>query len=240
MYFEQRMPEPEQMEALEDEVFAEVNKEHKLMWYTMLVDHVRECISSSPKNVLDVGAGPGYLVEALAESFPQSHVAGVDISEKALEIAKETTKQYPFVELKQGSVDTALPYEDNTFEIVVSRDSFHHFPDAERALREMLRVLAPGGVLYIQDLRRDLPQEILDMALPRETVFQKLQYYSVRASYTLEEMEQLCNSVFGHTPELLESRVVTPDIRTMYAPLGVDMDRLAVSFAAHYVLVIRK
>ena len=87
--------------------------------------------------VLDVGCGKGYLLYELSQVLPGAEVAGIDISEWAIDHAKEEVK--PF--LKIGNA-ISLPYEDNYFDYVVSITTLHNLYnyDLRKALREIERV----------------------------------------------------------------------------------------------------
>ncbi len=87
--------------------------------------------------ILDVGCGKGYLLYEFTNAVPGVEVAGLDISEYAIENAKDEVK--PF--LKVGNA-TSLPYDDNEFDFVVSLGTFHNLYNFElrSALQEMQRV----------------------------------------------------------------------------------------------------
>src|SRR4030067_2064318 len=86
--------------------------------------------------VLDVGCGKGFLLYELAQVVPGISVQGVDISQYAIEHAKEEIKPY----LKIGNA-TALPYGDNSFDLVISLNTLHNLYcyDLEKALKEVER-----------------------------------------------------------------------------------------------------
>jgi SAM-dependent methyltransferase len=87
------------------------------------------------KKALEIGAGSGYLQEVVAD------YTGLDISPTAQRFFKK-----PFV---LGSA-TALPFPDNHFDVVWSIFTLEHVPNPEQALREMRRVVKPGGYIYLQ------------------------------------------------------------------------------------------
>ncbi len=109
-------------------------------------------------NVLDVACGPGLVACAFA-SIAKS-ITGVDITENMIEQAKVRQKDMGIKNIAWdiGSV-SPLPYDDNTFSIVLTRYSFHHFVDPESVLSEMKRVCRPGGRIMV-----------VDVALPPEKV----------------------------------------------------------------------
>lgn len=105
--------------------------------------------------VLDAGTGPGTLVRAIAHRFPQLQVHGVDLSEGMIQLAREHAQRERLEErahYKVGDV-RQLPYPDQSFAIVVSTISLHHWQELEQPLRELYRVLQPGGRLWIYDAR---------------------------------------------------------------------------------------
>jgi ubiquinone/menaquinone biosynthesis C-methylase UbiE len=101
--------------------------------------------------VLDVACGPGIVTSALAARAQA--VVALDLTPQMLERAKERCAKAgrANVVFKEGSA-TALPFADATFDAVVTRLSFHHFPEPRVALKEMLRVLRRGGALGIADV----------------------------------------------------------------------------------------
>lgn len=107
-------------------------------------------------SLLDVGCGTGILLEQLASTRDGMHLYGLDVSEGMLAWAKQKLAKYSNVELQLGSV-AELPYEDNRFDYVTCIQSFHHHPDSMQSLRQMHRVLKPGGSLLIHDVSLDGP-----------------------------------------------------------------------------------
>jgi ubiquinone/menaquinone biosynthesis C-methylase UbiE len=112
----------------------------------------------SPEGVLvDVGCGPGYLVTAIAKSFPQLRIIGIDIAKEMIQIATDKLSSLGFneqVEFRQGDAQ-GLPFQNNTVDFVVSTLSLHHWRNASEALEEIYRVLNAGGQFLLFDFRRD-------------------------------------------------------------------------------------
>lgn len=92
---------------------------------------------------LDVGCGPGAALEYAAATGAQ--IAGVDPSPSMVDRA---SKRIPTADVRVGSAEE-LPFPDNYFTVVANVASFHHWADREAGLREILRVLTPGGRLHI-------------------------------------------------------------------------------------------
>ena len=94
------------------------------------------------QRVLDVACGTGVLSREVARRVgDEGHAAGLDLLPGMLEVARRFA---PDIEWRQGSAE-ALPYPDESFDAVVSQFGMMFFPDPGKALREMLRVLMPGG-----------------------------------------------------------------------------------------------
>jgi ubiquinone/menaquinone biosynthesis C-methylase UbiE len=97
--------------------------------------------------VLEVGFGPGVGIELLARSASGGYVAGVDPSEEMVQQAKARNvkaMESGQVDLRYGSAES-LPFEDNTFTKALAINSMQVWPDAVAGLREMRRIMKPGG-----------------------------------------------------------------------------------------------
>jgi SAM-dependent methyltransferase len=97
----------------------------------------------APLNILDVGCGTGANLEMLSQ-FGKAE--GVDVSAEALEFCRERGLQ----QVKQGAAE-ALPYENDSFDLVTGLDVVEHLDDDVAGLQEMRRVLRPDGraVLFV-------------------------------------------------------------------------------------------
>ncbi len=101
----------------------------------------------SYEKLLDVGCGTGYLFELLlARRKAEYH--GLDLSPEMLKVAE--SKFDGCVALVEGAAD-CLPYGDNSFDVVTCIQSFHHYPDPDKAMQEAFRVLKPGGLYILSD-----------------------------------------------------------------------------------------
>lgn len=117
------------------------------------VDYARgrfEAITGSPDPLpypvaLELGAGTGFFSLNLKQAGVLDQVHVTDLSPGMVAAAQANAVQLGFQ--VEGRVADAerIPYDDNTFDIVVGHAVIHHIPDVEAAFREMLRVLKPGG-----------------------------------------------------------------------------------------------
>jgi ubiquinone/menaquinone biosynthesis C-methylase UbiE len=95
--------------------------------------------------ILEVGCGRGVALVPLAEIAEPRELAGLDVDPALLaEARKRVWRRGVTAELVHGDV-RALPFPDDAFDIVVDFGTCWHIADPERALREIARVLAPGG-----------------------------------------------------------------------------------------------
>lgn len=105
--------------------------------------------------VLDVGTGPGRVPLAIAAAAPRLVVEGVDLSDEMIEHARGLAREAAVgdrVSFTVGDVAN-LPYEDDSFDLIVSTLSQHHWRNIDGGMGELLRVLRPGGQIWIYDIR---------------------------------------------------------------------------------------
>jgi ubiquinone/menaquinone biosynthesis C-methylase UbiE len=111
--------------------------------------------------VLEVAPGPGYLSIQVAK-LGRFDVTGLDISRTMVEIARENAAAAGVaVDFQQGDA-TGMPFADATFDLIVCQAAFKNFKRPVSALDEMRRVLRPGGLAVIQDMRKEATAAEID------------------------------------------------------------------------------
>jgi deazaflavin-dependent oxidoreductase (nitroreductase family) len=156
------------------------------------------------RRALDLGCGPGLLVVDLARQAEGLHVTGLDLSEEMLaegRVYARKTGLTARTDFRRGD-GAQIPFPESSFDLVVSSLSLHHWSEPEAVLREVDRVLRPGGAFLIADLRRDLTAPawlaiwfathvVVPAALRR--INEPLA--SRDAAYTLTEVDQMARAV---------------------------------------------
>jgi len=109
-------------------------------------------VTISPQDtILDVGCGGGRTISKLATVASEGKVFGVDYSDVSVALATKLNAHWiktGRVEIREGSV-SELPFQADTFDLVTAVETHFWWPDLPRGMREILRVLKPGGVLVI-------------------------------------------------------------------------------------------
>jgi SAM-dependent methyltransferase len=99
-------------------------------------------------NVLDVGCGSGWLARRLAKSVPEGRVVGMDVSDAMIRVARRTSLDFENILYATGEVGE-IPWEANFFNHAISVESAYYWPEPAPGIREILRVLRPGGAAWI-------------------------------------------------------------------------------------------
>jgi len=165
-------------------------------------------------DVLEVAPGPGFLAIEMARSG-KLRVTGLDISKTFVELARKNAAQAGVrVEFRSGNA-SEMPFGENSFDLLVCRAAFKNFSEPEKALREMRRVLRPGGTGVIIDLRRDTSmteiQRYIDRmdlsAWNRWVTRLTFRFMLLKRAYTKQELERMLAGI-----DFAKAEVRTDDI----------------------------
>jgi ubiquinone/menaquinone biosynthesis C-methylase UbiE len=105
------------------------------------------------KQVLEVGSGRGGGAKHIAAYFKPASYTGLDIAQSAVDLAN-SLHAAPNLKFIQGSAE-AIPFGDNSIDVIINVESSHAYGSVENFLREVKRVLKPGGYLLLVDFRSD-------------------------------------------------------------------------------------
>lgn len=171
------LPPREQKETFVQEMFNAIAGRYDLMNYLMSFGRdtawrrftVRCAGIKAGGHALDICCGTGKLVIELAKTAgAEGRVTGLDFSEEMLAVAHKNIQDFEFknrIQLLQGNA-MQLPFEDNSFDCVTVGWGLRNVPDIAVTLKEMVRVVKPGGKVVS-----------LDMGHPSAPVFKQLYWF---------------------------------------------------------------
>lgn len=110
------------------------------------------------RRILEIGCSTGINCLVLAEHFPDAEIIGIEPEGPAILVAQAMAEGNPAITFIQG-VGERLPLSDASVDIVVCHTVIEHVSDVHQCLREMVRVLAPGGILSIEAPNYRFPRE---------------------------------------------------------------------------------
>lgn len=144
--------------------------EHARRLYPLVLQEVlRACRGSLRPRILDLGCGTGALAERVLAALPAATLVGVDMTPQMIAAARArcfALLRASRMELVEADAEH-LPFHDGAFDVVYCNDSFHHYPDPERAAFQMWRVLARGGVLVMGEAWQPAPaRAVMNAWLP--------------------------------------------------------------------------
>lgn len=134
--------------------FAEVASEWDAIREGFFTEAMRDAAIASAELpptavVADVGTGTGFVLQGLVDKV--AALVGFDASPEMLAVARRNLADHPRVSLRLAE-GRDLPAADNSFDAVFANMYLHHAPDPLDTIREMVRILKPGGKLVITDL----------------------------------------------------------------------------------------
>lgn len=100
------------------------------------------------KDLLDCGCGTGAMISLLHENDSSKNYTGLDITPRMIKVANE--KKLQSAQFIVGDCEE-IPFEDESFDVIICTNSFHHYPNPQRFFDNAYRVLRKGGYLILQD-----------------------------------------------------------------------------------------
>lgn len=151
-------PKGEQVEQMFDSIAPAYDFMNRAM--TLGIDRiwrkkaVKMVAAPSPREILDVATGTGDLAIELARAIPGSRITGVDLSEGMIKVGREKIADAGLADriTLQAADCLALPFSQCTFDALTVAYGVRNFADIPAGLREMYRVLKPGGMVCIVEL----------------------------------------------------------------------------------------
>jgi ubiquinone/menaquinone biosynthesis C-methylase UbiE len=148
--------------------------------------------------VLDVGTGTALIPVELCKTHPTATVVAIDLAEHMLAVARDNVARAGFaarIRLEKAN-GRALAYGDGSFSAVMSNSIVHHIPEPIQTIREMVRVCAVGGTIFVRDLMRPADRgtlnQLVEMYAGDANAHQKKMFSdSLHAALTLDEIRDL-------------------------------------------------
>lgn len=166
---------------------------------------------------LDVGTGTALIPITLCQSTSDCRILGTDLAEQMLLLAQQNVNASGLDHrIRLDRVDAkAMPYPDQSFEVVLSNSIVHHIPDPLAVLSEMVRLVAPDGTLFVRDLARPNSRGELDRLVQL---------------YAGQEPER-ARAMFRDS---LHASLALDEVREMVASLGLPRDGVQLTSDRHW------
>ena len=198
-----RVLEPEVMDSAEEARDYDA-MDHAAVNRAFVADFLVAWDGRSP--VLDVGTGTAQIPIELCRQHPVARVTGVDLAEHMLRVGRDNVRRAGLegrIRLERCDAK-GLPHADGSFGAVLSNSIVHHIPQPRAVLAEMVRVLAPGGVLFVRDLLRPDDEaalgRLVDLHAAGANDHQRQMFAdSLRAALSLDEVRALVAGL-GYDP----------------------------------------
>lgn len=209
----ERILEPEVMDS-PDEALAYNGMDHSAVNQAFAADILQACqrFGIDPAgDYLDLGTGTALIPIVFCQQTENTRVMAMDAATHMLDLAKNNIALASLMDrIRLVCADAKeLPFPDGHFNHVISNSIVHHIPEPAAVLREAWRVLAPGGLMFVRDLKRPEDETVwrhlVQTYARQETEYQqKLFADSLHAALTVEEVRQLV-AEFDVPPETVQA-----------------------------------
>ncbi len=203
-----RILEPELMDTREAAAeynamdHSAVNQLFAQEFLTFAKAHFASDLNADAWTVLDVGTGTALLPIELCKINARVNVLAIDDAVSMLDLAVYNSEAAGMRErIMLAKVDAkAMPYEDDSIEMVIANSIHHHIPDPKACFAEMVRVTEEEGILFARDLVRPADEQTLDALVKRyagkeSAESQRLFADSLRAALTVDEVGDTVESL---------------------------------------------
>ena len=206
-----RVLEPEVMDTPEEATDYD-NMDHSHV-NQMFVDELLSFASYNNveiTDVLDMGTGTALIPIVLCQKHEDCRVMAIDMAVNMLDLARYNVEADGLIErITLAKVDAKdMPYNDGMFDTVISNSIIHHIPEPIECVREMVRVTADGGMLFVRDLLRpdtdaEVRRIVQEYTGDENQHSQQMFDDSLRAALSLDEIRDIATE-FGFAAETVQ------------------------------------
>ncbi|OMC53821.1 hypothetical protein A5747_18225 [Mycobacterium sp. IS-836] len=181
--------------------------------FRALAARVRELLPQGG-DMLEVAPGPGYFAVEMAKGAAY-RVTGLDISRTMVELARKNAAEAGVeVDFRHGNA-SAMPFPDESFDLLTCSAAFKNFSEPHHALQEMYRVLRPGGMALVVDLRKDVPMSEIKKhfdtvglgTVERWMTLAAFRFMLLRRAYTRAQFERMLTDVAFREKEVRNAEI---------------------------------
>ena len=194
--------------------------DHSLVNARFVADFLAEHGPSRGGWCADIGTGTALIPLILAMADRNARIKAVDGASHMLAVAKRHVAKAGLQDRIVVDQQDAkkMNFDDGCFEAVISNSIIHHIPNPELVLKEMVRILAPGGTLFVRDLARPMDATRLS---------EIVELYA-------SEAPPIAKKMFA---ESLHAALTTREVAEMVSPLGIPGSCVAMTSDRHWTLV---
>ncbi len=193
-----RQLEPEAMDTVEDATEYD-SMDHAIVNARFVADFLlarqRLGRTGSRQFVIDVGTGTARIPIELCRAQPEVRVVAIDLAREMLNVARRNVSSARLADriALQVARVTALPFRDGSSPDVISNSLIHHLPDPPSAFRELARIVARNGLIFVRDLFRPTTEGEVEGLLKTHAADatpsqRQLLADSLRAALTLQDV----------------------------------------------------
>jgi len=188
---------------------------------SLIADEIVHLAKARQGVAVDLGSGPGSLVRELAARFSQLLIIGLDISLPMTKLARERATVDGMNNVAFVVADVHhLPFKSRSVQMIVSHGAMHHWRRLDAALAQVKQTLAEKGFVYLSDLKRDTPDELVQHIASLLNKNQARAFLnSIQAAYIIEELAALAAEAgLDHMqvePEAFSRRTIAQNIQKL-------------------------
>jgi ubiquinone/menaquinone biosynthesis C-methylase UbiE len=187
-----------------------------------------------PRRILDVGTGTARIPIALCARAKDVEVVAIDLADHMLTVARENILRAGLdMRVRLQRVDAkAMPYADGAFGATISNSIVHHIPEPGGVLREMWRVTAPGGLLFVRDLHRPSAEADVDRLVTL--------YGGTAPNGADARLRGSFDNQRFFLRASLCAALTVAEVVSLVAPLGIEATAVRMTSDRHWTLAVKK